>query len=198
MTSLDLAREVGTCNSVLDTCCKITSLLTLSLSLIKQWVTAVQLKVMCICYLELVCGETILFSCFCPGFARFSFWDTRAWHCRRKVTGWCVGWRAPTAVFLALPDSAMVLQEFKKSWKPCHSFSFLSSCFYQVKGLAVAHGSVQSLCSLSVSWTAICLQGFARAVTMPVTPELTLDKQVNLSLNLRDGVDTVKTKTLAT
>lgn len=33
---------------------------------------------------------------------------------------------------------------------------------------------------------------------MPVTPELTLDKQENLPLNLRDVVDTVKIKTLAT
>lgn len=200
MTSLDPARVVWTCNSVPDTCCKITSLLALSPSLIKQWVTAVQLKVMGIFYLELVCGETILISCFWPGSAWFSFWDTRAWHCRRKVTGWCwlLGWRAPTAVFSALPDFAMVLQEFKKSWKPCHSFSFLSSCIYQVKGLAVVHGSVQSLCSLTVSWTAICLQGFARAVTVPVTPELTRDKQENLSLNPRDEVDAVKIKALAT
>lgn len=40
--------------------------------------------------------------------------------------------------------------------------------------------------------------GFARVVTVPVTPELTLDKQENLSLNLRDKVGTGKIKTLAT
>lgn len=32
---------------------------------------------------------------------------------------------------------------------------------------------------------------------MPMTPELTLDKQENLSLNLRDEGDIVKIKTLA-
>lgn len=53
VTSLDPGRVVWTHNSVPDTCCKITSLLALPLSLIKQCVTAVQLKVMCICYLEL-------------------------------------------------------------------------------------------------------------------------------------------------
>lgn len=53
VTSLDPGTVVWTYNSVPDTCCKITSLLALSLSLIKQWVTAVHLKVMCICYLEL-------------------------------------------------------------------------------------------------------------------------------------------------
>lgn len=53
VTSLDPGRVVWTHNSVPDTCCKITSLLAVPLSLIKQCVTAVQLKVMCICYLEL-------------------------------------------------------------------------------------------------------------------------------------------------
>lgn len=38
--------------------------------------------------------------------------------------------------------------------------------------------------------------GFARAVMVPVTPELTLDKQENLSLNLRDEAGTVKIMTL--
>lgn len=33
---------------------------------------------------------------------------------------------------------------------------------------------------------------------MPVTSELTLSKQENLSLNLRDEVDTVKIKSLVT
>lgn len=33
---------------------------------------------------------------------------------------------------------------------------------------------------------------------MPLTPELTLDKQENLSLNPRDEVGTAKIKTLAT
>lgn len=124
-------------------------------------------------------------------------YQSLAW---QKKGYWMVvglGLKSSHSSFLVLPDSAMVLQEFKKSWKPCHSFSFLSSCFYQVRGLPMVHKSVQSLWSLSISWTATCLQGFARAVTMPMTPELTLDKQENLSLNLRDEGDIVKIKTLA-
>lgn len=128
---------------------------------------------------------------------QFLGYQSLAW----QKKGYCMvlglGLNSSHSSFLVLPDSAMVLQEFKKSWKPCHSFSFLSSCSYQVRGLAMVHKSIQSLWSLSISWTAICLQGFARAVTMPVTPELTLDKQENLSLNLRDEGDIVKIKILA-